>query len=72
MQPMETNDVMIVAIGTVLFAIAFLVMLPMHSSLQHSGHGRWLWVALAGAVLGVVGLVYCRRRAQRMSKVHSE
>lgn len=72
MQPMETNDVMIVAVGTVLFAIAFIVMLPMHSSLQHSGHGRWLWVALSGFILGLLGLAYCLRRAQRISKVNSQ
>jgi hypothetical protein len=68
MQPMETNDVMIVGVGTALFAIAFVVMLPLHASLVRDGHGRWLWIALSGALLGLLGVVYCRRRAQRMSK----
>ncbi len=69
-EPMETNDVLIIGIGTALFAVAFLVLLPMHTSLERDGHGRWLWVALAGALLGLLGLVYCRRRAQRMSKAN--
>jgi hypothetical protein len=67
---METNDVLIVGIGTALFAVAFLILLPMHASLERSGHGRWPWIALSGAVLGLIGLIYCLRRAQRMSKVN--
>jgi len=65
---METNDVLIVGVGTALFAIAFVVLLPMRASLERDGHGRWPWIALSGALLGLLGLVYCRRRAQRMSK----
>jgi Protein of unknown function (DUF2530) len=68
LEPMEVNDVLIVAVGTALFAIASLVLLPMHASLSHSGHGRWPWIALSGFLLGLIGLVYCRRRAQRMSQ----
>jgi len=68
LEPMETNDLLIVAVGTALFAIAALVLLPMHASLSHDGHGRWLWIAVSGFLLGLVGLVYCRRRAQRMSQ----
>jgi hypothetical protein len=72
MEPMETNDVLIVAIGTALFAVAFLILYPMHASLERNGHGRWPWIALSGALLGLVGLVYCLRRAQRMSKVNAQ
>lgn len=71
-QPMETNDVLIVAIGTALFAVAFVVLLALRASLEHSGHGRWPWIALSGMLLGLIGLVYCRRRQQRMSKVNAE
>jgi hypothetical protein len=72
MEPMETNDVLIVGIGTALFAVAFVVLYPMHASLERSGHGRWPWVALSGVLLGLVGLFYCLRRAQRMSKVNAQ
>lgn len=71
-EPMETNDVLIVAIGTALFAVAFVVLLAMRGSLERSGHGRWPWIALSGALLGLVGLVYCLRRQQRMSKVNAQ
>lgn len=69
---METNDVLIVAIGTALFAVAFVILITLRTSLEHSGHGRWPWIALSGMLLGLVGLVYCRRRQQRMSKVDAE
>ena len=72
MKPMETNDVLIVGVGTALFAVAFLILLPMRASLERSGHGRWPWIALSGAVLGLLGLVYCLRRAQRMSKANGQ
>jgi hypothetical protein len=72
LEPMEVDLVRIVGIGTVLFAVAFLILIPMRASLEHDGHGRWPWIALSGAVLGLIGLGYVRRRAQRMSKVNAE
>jgi uncharacterized membrane protein HdeD (DUF308 family) len=71
-EPMETNDVLIVAIGTALFAVASVVLIALRTSLERSGHGRWPWIALSGALLGVVGLVYCVRRQQRMSKANAQ
>lgn len=71
-EPMETNDVLIVAIGTALFAVAFVVLLALRTSLERSGHGRWPWIALSGVIGGLLGLVYCVRRQQRMSKVNAQ
>jgi hypothetical protein len=65
---METNDVLIVTVGTALFAVAAVVMLPLRSALENAGHGRWPWIAVAGTLLGLLGLVYCRRRARRLSQ----
>lgn len=72
LEPMETNDVLIVGVGTALFAVAFLILLPLRASLERDGHGRWPWIALSGFVLGLMGLVYVRRRAQRMSKINGQ
>ena len=71
-EPMETNDVLIVAIGTALFAVAFVVLLVLRTSLERSGHGRWPWIALSGVIGGLLGLVYCVRRQQRMSKDNAQ
>lgn len=46
----------VVLVGTSLFLLAFLVMLPMYSWLGHHGHRVWLWTALAGCLLGASGL----------------
>ncbi len=69
---METNDVLIIAIGTALFAVAFVILLALRASLEHSGHGRWPWIALSGVIGGLLGLVYCVRRQQRISKVNAQ
>jgi hypothetical protein len=66
-EPMEVDDARIVAVGTALFAVAFVVLLAFRSSLDHAGHGRWPWVALSGVVLGLAGWTYCRRRARRLA-----
>lgn len=72
LEPMEVDLVRIVGIGTILFAMAFSILVPMRASLEHDGHGRWPWIALSGALLGLLGLLYVRRRAQRMSQVNAE
>lgn len=46
----------VVLIGTSLFLLAFLALLPMYSWLGHHGHRIWLWTALAGWLLGASGL----------------
>lgn len=60
--PLEANDVAIVGTGTALWFVAFLVLLPFHSTLQAHGHGNWPWVCLSGGLLGLIGVWYCRAR----------
>lgn len=61
--PLRTNDVRPVAIGTVLWGVAFLVLLPFHDRLEDAGRLWWIPTCAAGFLLGLVGLVYVRRRA---------
>jgi hypothetical protein len=67
-QPMEVDVFRIVLVGTALYAVAFLIMLPLRTSLENAGHGRWPWIALSGFVLGLMGLVITYRRARRLQK----
>ncbi|MDH6112293.1 hypothetical protein P3T36_003705 [Kitasatospora sp. MAP12-15] len=60
--PLEANDVAIVAGGTALWFLAFLVTLPLHSTLQAHGHGNWPWICLSGGLLGLIGVWYTRAR----------
>jgi uncharacterized membrane protein YfcA len=45
----------IVVVGTALFFVAFVVLLPFYGWLGEHHHRLWLWTALAGWVLGIIG-----------------
>jgi Protein of unknown function (DUF2530) len=42
--------------GTVLWAVAFLVLLPFHGWLSEHDHTDWLWTCVAGVIGGFVGI----------------
>lgn len=60
-QPMQVNLSRIVAIGTGLFALAFVGLIAFHGRLDRAGHAHWPWIALVGAGLGLLGLLQLRR-----------
>lgn len=51
----------VVLVGTALFAISFIVLLPFWHWLGVHHHRVWLWTALAGAVLGLAALPLIRK-----------
>ena len=53
--PVQMNSRRVVVIGTSLWFVAFVVLLPFYGSLGRHGHRIWLWTCLAGWVLGIVG-----------------
>jgi len=59
---METDDVAIVTLGTVLWALALIAALVLRDGLDDQGRGDWVWVAAAGVFLGLVGIRQVRRR----------
>jgi hypothetical protein len=63
---METDDVRIVALGTVVWMVALLATLVFHDRLAQHHNGDWVWVALAGVFLGFLGLRYVRRRQRAL------
>ena len=46
----------VILLGTALFFVVFLVLLPFWSWLGDHGHRVWLWTALSGSVLGISSL----------------
>ncbi|HWG27928.1 DUF2530 domain-containing protein [Actinospica sp.] len=68
MEPMEVDLARIVLLGTVLYAVAAVILLPMQSSLTHDGHGRWPWVAVSGVGLGLLGYWYLKRRDRAIAR----
>ncbi|MGA8210988.1 MAG: DUF2530 domain-containing protein [Nocardioidaceae bacterium] len=62
--PLDVDGTRTVAVGTALFGLAFLALLPFHGPLAEADKDWWVWTCLAGFVLGLVGWGYCRRRAR--------
>ncbi len=60
--PLDVDGTRTVAVGTLLFLVALLVLLPFHDRLEAAGKAWWQWTCLAGFGLGLVGWDYCRRR----------
>ena len=67
---METDDVRIVALGTVLWLLALIATLVFHDRLAEQGNDDWVWIALAGVFLGFVGLRHVRRRRATRDDAH--
>lgn len=61
-EPMDVDGVRTVEVGSALWLIAFLALLPFYGRLEDAGRLWWLWTCLAGFGLGLIGLEYCRRR----------
>lgn len=57
----QINARRIVAVGTVLWFVAFVVLLPFWGWLGDHDHRIWLWTCLAGWVLGLLGLAVMLR-----------
>ncbi len=61
-EPLDVDGVRTVEVGTAVFFLAFLALLPFYGRLQENGDTWWLWMCLAGFGLGLFGIEYCRRR----------
>jgi len=60
--PLDVDGTRTVAVGSGIFLLAFLLLLPFYGRLEDAGRTWWLWTCLAGFGLGVIGWDYCRRR----------
>jgi hypothetical protein len=63
--PLDVDGIRTLIVGTGLWGLAFLGLLPFYGRLTDDGRGWWLWTCMAGFGLGLIGLEICRRRAQR-------
>lgn len=62
--PVQMNARRIVAVGTALFFVAFVALLPFWGWLGRHDHRIWLWTSLAGWLLGLAGYaIMTRHRA---------
>ena len=68
--PLEGNDRQIAAIGTVVWAVALIVVFLLRGQLPHCSHW-WIWTCVTGVGLGLFGVVYIpylQRSRARASK----
>ncbi|HNM96898.1 MAG TPA: DUF2530 domain-containing protein [Marmoricola sp.] len=61
-EPLDVDGVRTVTVGTAIWLIGFVGLLPFYGSLKASGNQWWLWTCAAGVGLGLWGWVYCSRR----------
>ncbi len=61
----DVDGLRVVAVGTILFAVAAVLTGLRRPELAAEGHGDWFAVCLSGAGLGLVGLVYCWNRVRQ-------
>jgi hypothetical protein len=70
-KPVDVDGVRTVLVGTVLWALAFVVTLVMRDQLAESGREWWVWTCLAGTGLGMLGYAYTRRRRDAILRVRA-
>jgi hypothetical protein len=58
----QSDAVVPVTVGTVVWAIALIVVFLLRGRLEAHGAGWWVWVCVTGFVLGVFGCWWVRRR----------
>lgn len=61
-EPMDVNGVRTMTIGTIAWGIIAIALLPFWGNLQDQGRTWWLWTAIAGLGLGLMGIEFCKRR----------
>lgn len=71
-EPMDVDGVRTMTVGTVLWAIAAIALLPFWGNLQDDGRTWWLWTAIAGLGLGLMGIEYCKRRREALRQRATE
>ncbi len=60
--PLDVDGVGAITVGTIAWTIGLILCLVLRGPLNDAGFGWWVWVCLAGALLGLPGLWYVRRR----------
>lgn len=61
-EPLDVDGVRTMQVGSGLWFLAFVALLPFVGILRDTGREWWLATCLAGAALGLIGWEYCRRR----------
>ncbi len=63
--PLDVDGVRTLLVGSIMWAVAFVMLLPFSGRLREDGQLWWLWTCVAGFGLGLLGWDFCRRRRDR-------
>lgn len=63
--PLDVDGRRAVLVGSALWLLGFLALLPFRAQLAESGREWWLWTCAAGLCLGLFSYEYTRRRAAK-------
>lgn len=67
-RPVDDDGIVFVVIGTGIWFVALIVLIALHRQLEDAGRLWWIAVAGVGFGLGLVGIVYSRRRRERIGR----
>jgi hypothetical protein len=67
LKPIENNGIRAALVGTALWITGVVCLFLARNWLKSTGREDWLWIAMAGAALGVLGQIYTRRRAAKVA-----
>lgn len=67
-EPLPDDGVRTVLVGTILWAVALVALLPFAGKLEDDGRLWWIATCAVAAGLGLVGLLYCKRRADKLHR----
>jgi hypothetical protein len=63
--PVDVDGLRVVAVGTLVFAVAAVLTGLRRDQLAADGHGDWFAICVSGAGLGLLGLLYCWNRVRQ-------
>lgn len=66
LKPLSVNGITAVTVGTIAWLIALVVLLFARGWLADTGRMDWIWIAVAGVGLGLLGYRYTTRRVKRL------
>jgi len=67
-EPVETDDRKAMLVGIALWVVSLAVLLLFIEPLNAAGNLWWLWTAVAGLALGLIGLIYTHVRRGKRSR----
>ena len=67
-EPLDVDGVRTMTVGTVIWGVIAIALLPFWGTLQDQGRTWWLWTAIAGLGLGLMGIEYCKRRRDALER----